>query len=116
MQKNAKKIAFFKKPITKQFICLVLVFIAFSAATELMAEAAGPGAIDALATEIKKYFKSVSNLLYVIVSIIGLVGLIMCIHKFMSGDPNATKVAAGWIAGILVAVLGVFFLQKMFGI
>jgi hypothetical protein len=114
--KNKKSFTFLKKPATKQFICLLLVFITFSSVADLMAQAQGAPAIDAIVTEVKKYFKSLSNLLYVIVAIAGLIGAAIVTNKFQSGDPNAQKHLVGWLTGIIFSVLAVFFLQKMYGI
>ncbi len=113
---NKSKVLTFMQGTTskKMFLFLVLFFAVCT--VEVIAQTNGVSAINSVTEEIKKYFKPLTGLLYIVIGIIALFGIIQCVNKFQSGDPNATKVVAAWVFAVVFAILGVIYLQKMLNI
>lgn len=66
-------------------------------------------------TEIKGAFTVVTNLMYAICAIIGVVGGISVYSKWSNGDPDTRKAAASWFGALIFAGLVVVTLSAVFG-
>ena len=66
-------------------------------------------------TEVKGAFKTVTNLMYAICAIIGIVGAISVYSKWSNGDPDTRKAAASWFGALIFAGLVVVTLSAVFG-
>ena len=67
------------------------------------------------ATEVKGAFKIVTNLMYAVCAIIGIVGAISVYSKWSNGDPDTRKAAASWFGALIFAGLVVVTLTAVFG-
>lgn len=67
------------------------------------------------ATQVKGAFTVVTNLMYAVCAIIGLVGGISVYSKWSNGDPDTRKAAASWFGALIFAGLVVVTLTSVFG-
>lgn len=67
------------------------------------------------ATEVKGAFTVVTNLMYAVCAIIGIVGAISVYSKWSNGDPDTRKAAASWFGALIFAGLVVVTLTAVFG-
>lgn len=67
------------------------------------------------ATQVKGAFTVVTNLMYAVCAIIGLVGGISVYSKWSNGDPDTRKAAASWFGALIFAGLVVVTLTAVFG-
>jgi hypothetical protein len=73
-------------------------------------------AFDTVSAQLKSNYGKVQTLIFSIAAILFVVGLIQVIPKFQSGDQSATKHAVAWASGVLVLLVGGFFIKTAFGI
>ncbi len=66
-------------------------------------------------TEIRGAFTVVTNLMYAVCAIIGIVGGISVYSKWSNGDPDTKKAAASWFGALIFAGLVVVTLSAVFG-
>lgn len=67
------------------------------------------------ATQVKGAFTVVTNLMYAVCAIIGIVGAISVYSKWSNGDPDTRKAAASWFGALIFAGLVVVTLSAVFG-
>lgn len=101
----------FKARMRNVILMLMMIMV------NLTVHAAGDGGagIEQATTMIRGYFDKGVSLMYVVAAVIGLIGAIKVYSKWSSGDPDTTKIAAGWFGAcvflaVSAAVLRAFFL------
>ena len=67
------------------------------------------------ATQVRGAFTIVTNLMYAVCAIIGIVGAISVYSKWSNGDPDTRKAAASWFGALIFAGLVVVTLSAVFG-
>ena len=67
-------------------------------------------------TEIRKSFQPVTNIMLVIMAILGVVGAISVYSKWSNGDPDTRKAAAGWFGALIFAGLVLIVIKAVFGV
>jgi hypothetical protein len=74
------------------------------------------GAFDTITSQLKSNYAKVQALIFVIAGILFVVGLIQVIPKFQNGEQGATKHAVAWAGGVVVLIVGNFFVKTAFGL
>jgi hypothetical protein len=95
-------------------------FLALTAAGLLVARLApaqglSTAGLTTATTEIKGAFTVVTNLMYAVCAIIGIVGAISVYSKWSNGDPDFRKAAGSWFGALIFAGLVVVTLTAVFG-
>lgn len=105
----------FKRPtqVGWKKVGLVVVLVMISVAVEAQSGEAG---INQANTEVRKYFKSGTNLMYAVGAILGLIGAVKVYQKWNSGDPDTSKVAAAWFGSCIFLVVVTTIIKSFFGI
>lgn len=97
----------------KKRVFLTLIAAALAGAAMAQGGDGLKGIVDAT-TMVRNYFKPLTELIYAVGAVTGLIGGIKVYQKFSSGDPETSKTAASWFgACIFLVVVGVV-LQSFF--
>ena len=91
-----------------------LVLIAATTNT-VLAQGTVSGALTGAATEVKSSFIPITNIMYAVCAIMGIVGAIQVYSKWSAGDPDTRKSAASWFGALIFAGLVVVVIQAVFG-
>lgn len=110
MQRNSNQT---KGGSAAQFIALIVagVLVAHLAP----AQGLSSQGLTTAATQVKGAFTVVTNLMYAVCAIIGIVGAISVYSKWSNGDPDTRKAAASWFGALIFAGLVVVTLTAVFG-
>lgn len=95
-------------------ICALIV-IGLSLAHAASAQGLSTQGLSTAATQVKGAFTVVTNLMYAVCAIMGLVGGISVYSKWTNGDPDTKKAAASWFGALIFAGLIVVTLTSVFG-
>lgn len=90
----------------------LLTTTALSAQTK--SGASGVGAFQKAATDLTAYFEPLTNLVYVVGAVVGLIGAIKVYQKFSQGDPDTGKTAASWFGACIFLVISATVLRAFF--
>lgn len=96
-----------------QFIALIVAGVLV--ANMAPAQGLSTQGLTTAATEVKGAFTVVTNLMYAVCAIIGIVGAIQVYSKWSNGDPDTRKAAASWFGALIFAGLVVVTLTAVFG-
>lgn len=82
------------------------------------AQGAGGGAagITNATSAVKGYFSPAVNLMYAVGALLGIIGGVKVYSKWNQGDPDTTKVAAGWFGSCIFLVIVATILKGFFGV
>lgn len=96
---------------------LLIAFIVAGGMVTHMASAQGLSTqgLSTAATQVKGAFSVVTNLMYAVCAIIGIVGAISVYSKWSNGDPDTRKAAASWFGALIFAGLVIVTLSAVFG-
>ena len=91
------------------------LFSAMMSATVLAQQGNGLQGINDATSMVTGYFEPLTQLIYAVGAVVGLIGGIKVYQKFSSGDPDTSKTAASWFGACIFlvvagAVLSSFFL------
>lgn len=92
-----------------------LIAAGIAVTTVAQAQGLSTQGLTTAATQIKGSFTVVTNLMYAICAIIGIVGAISVYSKWSNGDPDTRKAAASWFGALIFAGLVVVTLTAVFG-
>ncbi|MFI3294160.1 MAG: DUF4134 domain-containing protein [Rikenellaceae bacterium] len=90
-------------------------FILTATATVTYAQGDGLAGISQATSMVTSYFEPISQLMYAVGAVMGLIGGLKVYSKMQAGDPDTSKVAAAWgfacvFLVIMATVLQAFFL------
>jgi uncharacterized protein YebE (UPF0316 family) len=94
----------------KSFFTFVFSFIA----TALFAQGDGSAGITEATSMVTSYFDPITNLIYAIGAVVGLIGGIKVYSKFSSGDPDTGKTAAAWFGACIFLIVSATILRSFF--
>ena len=96
---------------------LLIAFIVAGGMVTHMTSAQGLSTqgLSTAATQVKGAFSVVTNLMYAVCAIIGIVGAISVYSKWSNGDPDTRKAAASWFGALIFAGLVIVTLSAVFG-
>ncbi len=84
-------------------------------ATAAMAQAGnGLQGIQDATQMVTSYFDPVTQLIFAIAAVVGLVGGVKTFQKFSSGDPDVGKVAASWFGSCIFLIISAVVLKSFF--
>ena len=63
---------------------------------------------------VSSYFDPVTQLIYAVGAVIGLIGGIRTYQKFSSGDPDTSKTAASWFGACIFLIVSATVLRSFF--
>ena len=93
------------------------VLLLLNGVTYAQGGAAGGGAgIDNATNAVKGYFSPAVNLMYAVGALLGIIGGVKVYSKWNQGDPDTTKVAAGWFGSCIFLVIVATILKGFFGV
>ncbi len=96
-------------------ITTAIMSILFTAtATVSYAQGDGLAGISQATAMITSYFGPISQLMYAVGAIFGLIGALKVYSKMQSGDPDTSKVAAAWGFACVFLVIAATVLQAFF--
>ncbi|MFI3306662.1 MAG: DUF4134 domain-containing protein [Rikenellaceae bacterium] len=93
---------------------VILSFILAGTATVTYAQGDGLAGIAQATAMITSYFVPISQLMYAVGAVFGLVGALKVFSKMQSGDPDTSKVAAAWGFACVFLVIAATILQAFF--
>ncbi len=93
----------------------IMSFILTATATVTYAQGDGLAGISQATAMVTSYFEPISQLMYAVGAVMGLIGGLKVYSKMQAGDPDTSKVAAAWgfacvFLVIMATVLQAFFL------
>lgn len=93
----------------------IMSVILTATATVTYAQGDGLAGISQATAMVTSYFEPISQLMYAVGAVMGLIGGLKVYSKMQSGDPDTSKVAAAWgfacvFLVIMATVLQAFFL------
>ncbi|MFI3304009.1 MAG: DUF4134 domain-containing protein [Rikenellaceae bacterium] len=93
---------------------VILSFILAGTATVTYAQGDGLAGISQATAMITSYFVPISQLMYAVGAVFGLIGALKVFSKMQSGDPDTSKVAAAWGFACVFLVIAATILQAFF--
>ena len=94
---------------------LLLTFIAaFVSATVLAQQGNGLQGITDATSMVTSYFGPLTQLIYAVGAVVGLIGGIKVYQKFSSGDPDTSKTAASWFGACIFLIVAGTVLSSFF--
>lgn len=94
----------------------IFFLLLFSTASPAQDISSGVTAINEAADGISPYFDAIESLVYVIASIIALIGGIRIYMKWNMGDPDVMSSAAGWFGSVVFLLVSVTVVRGFFGL
>ncbi|MFI3306613.1 MAG: DUF4134 domain-containing protein [Rikenellaceae bacterium] len=101
-----------KRSLLLSTITTTLIWVA--TITVSYAQGDGLAGIAQATAMITSYFVPISQLMYAVGAVFGLVGAIKVFSKMQSGDPDTSKVAAAWGFACVFLVIAATILQAFF--
>ncbi len=100
--------------VVKLFLAPLLYLLTATALSAQKSGASGVGAFTKAATDLTAYFEPLTNLVYVVGAVVGLIGAIKVYQKFSQGDPDTGKTAASWFGACIFLVISATVLRAFF--
>lgn len=66
--------------------------------------------------KVRSYFDAVTNLMYAVGALLGLIGAVKVYQKWNAGDPDTGKVAAAWFGSCVFLVVVATVIKSFFGV
>ncbi len=101
-----------KRSLLLSTITTALIWVATITVT--YAQGDGLAGISQATAMVRSYFEPLSQLMYAVGAVMGLIGGIKVYSKMQSGDPDTSKVAASWGFACLFLVIMATVLQAFF--
>ena len=99
------------------FMLLAMVLNTLASLEALAQDAgAGVGALNAADTEVRSFFVPVTNIMFAMAAVAGLIGAYKVYQKFQGGDQDSMKVAGNWGAACIFLVIAAVALKAFFGV
>jgi phage-related minor tail protein len=67
-------------------------------------------------TSLTSYVQPITNIIYIIAAVVGIVGGLKVYSKWTSGDPQAGSAAMGWAAACVFLILVPTIITTLFGV
>ena len=100
-----------KIKIQQKFFALLAMLLT---TVNTFAQGDGMAGITDATTMVSSYFGPITNLIYAIGAVLGLVGGVKVYSKFQSGDPDTSKTAASWFGGCIFLIVTATILKSFF--
>lgn len=88
--------------------------MAFTATAAVVQGGNGLNGIQEATRMVSSYFDPVTQLIYAVGAVIGLIGGIRTYQKFSSGDPDTSKTAASWFGACIFLIVSATVLRSFF--
>ncbi|SEK23833.1 DUF4134 domain-containing protein [Parapedobacter koreensis] len=75
----------------------------------------GDAGIREATDRVRGYFDTGIDLMYAIGAVVGLVGAVKVFNKWNAGEPDTSKIAAGWFGSCIFLVIVATVLRSFFG-
>ena len=98
----------------KLFLAPLLYLLTTTALSAQKSATSGVGAFTQASTALTAYFEPLTNLVYVVGAVVGLIGAIKVYQKFSQGDPDTGKTAASWFGACIFLVISATVLRAFF--
>jgi hypothetical protein len=79
-----------------------------------IAQGDGSAGITEATQMVTSYFDPVTQLIYAIGAVVGLIGGVKVYGKFSSGDPDTSKTAASWFGACIFLIVAATILRSFF--
>lgn len=101
--------------VVKLFLAPLLYMLTTTAlSAQTKSATSGVEAFSGASTALTAYFDPLTNLIYVIGAVVGLIGAIKVYQKFSQGDPDTGKTAASWFGACIFLIISATVLKAFF--
>lgn len=92
----------------------VLLLPALLCTDGVFAQGNGSNGIAQATSMVTSYFEPLTQLIYAVGAVVGLIGGIKVYQKFSSGDPDTSKTAASWFGACIFLIVAATVLRSFF--
>lgn len=93
---------------------IMILGAAVIAAVSAFAQGGGSAGITEATKMVTGYFEPLTQLIYAVGAVVGLIGGIKVYQKFSSGDPDTSKTAASWFGACIFLIVAATVLRSFF--
>ena len=93
---------------------IMILGAAVTAAASTFAQGNGTAGISEATQMVASYFEPLTQLIYAVGAVVGLIGGIKVYQKFSSGDPDTSKTAASWFGACIFLIVAATVLRSFF--
>lgn len=93
---------------------IMILGAAVTATVSTFAQGNGTAGISEATQMVTSYFEPLTQLIYAVGAVVGLIGGIKVYQKFSSGDPDTSKTAASWFGACIFLIVAATVLRSFF--
>lgn len=93
---------------------IMILGAAVIAAASAFAQGDGTAGISEATKMVANYFEPLTQLIYAVGAVVGLIGGIKVYQKFSSGDPDTSKTASSWFGACIFLIVAATALRSFF--
>lgn len=93
---------------------IMILGAAVTATMSTFAQGNGTAGISEATQMVTSYFEPLTQLIYAVGAVVGLIGGIKVYQKFSSGDPDTSKTAASWFGACIFLIVAATVLRSFF--